>query len=71
MPMGEDGTLGEGIAVDKLSVGRDPGLSVETIPTSTIEHADNERDRRKIENSICLKNDLCCIGYLFKIVIYC
>jgi hypothetical protein len=46
MPMGKDGTLGDGIAVDKLSVGSDKGVDVESTPACSGRHADNERDRR-------------------------
>jgi len=61
MPVGKVGTLGEGSAVDMLSVGGDKGVAVETTPACTGRHADNERDRRKIEMRICLKNILDCI----------
>jgi hypothetical protein len=70
MPMGKAGTLGDGIAVDKLSVGRDKGVAVETTPACTRRHADNERDRRHTEMRTCLKNNLDRIGYLCHIVIY-
>jgi len=65
MPMGKDGTLGDGIAVDKLSVGSDKGVAVETTLACSGRHADNERDRRQTEIKTCLKNNLDCIGYLF------
>jgi len=65
MPVGKDGTLGDGIAVDKLSVGSDKGVSVETTPACCGTHADNERDRRQTEIRTCLKNNLDRIGHLF------
>jgi hypothetical protein len=64
VPIGKDGTLGDDVAVDKLSVGRDMGVAVETTPACTGRHADNERDRRQTEMRTCLKNNLDCIGYL-------
>jgi len=70
VPPSPIGTLGDGIAVDKLSVGRDKGVAVETTPACTEKHADNERDRRQIEMRIRLKNNLGRIGHLFYIVIY-
>jgi hypothetical protein len=70
MPMGKDGTLGDGMAVDKLSVGSDKGVSVETTPACCGRHADNERARRQTDIKTCLKNNLDCIGYLCYIVIY-
>jgi hypothetical protein len=62
--MGKDGTLGDGIAVDKLSVGRDKGVAVETTPACSGRHADNDRDRRQTETRTCLKNNLDRIGHL-------
>jgi len=41
VPMATGGTLGDGVAVDKLSVGRDTGVAVETTPACR-RHADNE-----------------------------
>jgi len=70
MPMGKGDTLGDGIAVDKLSVGRDMGVAVDTKTSCATRHADNERDRRHIEIRTCLKNNLDTIGYLCYIVIY-
>jgi hypothetical protein len=70
MPMGKDGTLGDGIAVDKLSVGSDKGVDVETTPACSGRHADNERDRRQTEMRTCLKNNLDRILHLCYIVIY-
>jgi len=61
MPMGKDGTLGDGIAVDKLSVGSDKGVAVETTLVCCGRHADNERDRRQTEIRTCFKNNLDCI----------
>jgi len=58
--MGKDVTLGDGIAVDKLSVGRDKGVAVETT-SACGRHADNERDRRQTEIRTCFKNNLDCI----------
>ena len=49
VPMGKGGTLVDGIAIDKLSVGRGKGVAVETTPACTEKHADNERDRRQTE----------------------
>jgi len=65
MPVGKDGTLGDCVAVDKLSVGSDKGVDVETTPACSGRHADNERDRRQTEMRTCLKNNLDCIGSLF------
>jgi hypothetical protein len=70
MPVGKGGSLGDGIAVDKLSVGRDIGVAVETTPACTGRHADNERDMRQTEIWTCLKDNLECIGHLCYIVIY-
>jgi len=70
VPMGTGGALGDGVAVDKLSVGRDTGVAVETTPACAGRHADNERDRRQIEMRTCLKNNLDRIGHLCYIVIY-
>ena len=70
MPVGKGGTLGDDIAVDKLSVGRDMGVAVETTPACTGRHADNERDRRKTEMRTGLKNNLDRIGHLCYSVIY-
>jgi len=61
LPMGKDGTLGDSIAVDKLSVGSDKGVAVETMLVCCGRHADNERDRRQAEIRICFKNNLDCI----------
>jgi hypothetical protein len=62
--------LGDGIAVDKLPVGRVLGVAVETTLACSGRHADNERDRRQTEIRTCLKNNLDCIGHLGYIVIY-
>jgi len=70
MPLGIDGTLGDGITVDKLSVGGDKGVAVETTSACSGRHADNERDRRETEIRTCLKNNLDCIGHLCYIVIH-
>jgi hypothetical protein len=70
MPTGKGGTPGDGIAVEKLSVGRDKGGGVETTPACSGRHADNERDRRHTEMRTCLKNNLDRIGHLCYIVIY-
>jgi len=70
MPVGKGVTLGDGMAVDKLSVGSVTGVSVETTPVCSGRHADNERDRRETEIRTCLKNNLDCIGHLFEIMIY-
>jgi hypothetical protein len=70
MPIGKGGTLGDGNAVDKLSVGRDKGAAVETTPACTRRHAGNERDRRHTEMRRCLKNNLDRNGHLCTIVIY-
>jgi hypothetical protein len=64
MPVGKGGTPGDGIAVDKLSVGRDKGVAVETTPACSGRHADNERDRRQTDMRICLKSNLDRIGHL-------
>jgi len=69
MSMGKDSMLGDGIAVDKLSVGRDKGVAVET-PGCTKRHADNERVSRQTEMRIRLKNNLGRIGHLCYSVIY-
>jgi len=69
MPVDKGGTLGDGIAVDKLSVGRDMGVAVETTPACSERHADNERDMRQTEIRTCLKNNLDCTGHLCYIVI--
>jgi hypothetical protein len=63
MPVGKDGSLVDGIAVGKLSVGSDRGVGVETTPACSGRHADNESDRRQVEIRTCLKNDLDFIGY--------
>ncbi len=62
-------TLGVGIAVDKLCVGRDKGVAVEATPACR-RHADKERDRRQTERRIGLKNNWDRIGHLCYIVIY-
>ncbi len=67
MPMGKDGTLGDDIAVDKLSVGRDKGVAVETTPACG-RHADNARDRKQTEIRICSKKNLDRILHLCYIV---
>jgi hypothetical protein len=68
--MGKAVTLGDGIAVDKLSVGRDKGVSVATTPTCTGTHAEIKRDRRLAEMRKCKKNNLDRIGHLLNFVIY-
>jgi len=69
MLAGKGGALEDGIAVDKLSVGRDKAGAVETTSACSTPQADNERDRRHIEMRTCLKNNLDCIGHLCYIMI--
>jgi len=64
MLVGKGVTLGEGIAADTLSVGRDKGVAVETCSEL---QADNERDSRQTEMRTCLKSNLDCIGHLCKL----
>jgi hypothetical protein len=63
--MGKGVTLGDGFAVDMLSVGSDKGAAVEMTSACSGIHADNARDRRQTEIRTCLKNNLDGIGYLF------
>jgi hypothetical protein len=69
MPVGKGGTLGDGIAVDKLSVGRDGAVAVEATPAGAGRHADNVRARRQTETGACFRNKLDRIGHLCHVVI--
>jgi hypothetical protein len=62
--VGKGSTAGDGIAVDKLSVGKDKGVVMETTPACSGRHAANERDRRQIDMMTCLENNLDLIGHL-------
>jgi len=64
MLMDKGGTLGYGIAVEKLSVGSEKGVAVATTPSCTRRHADNERVRRQTEIRTCLKDNMDRIGHL-------
>jgi hypothetical protein len=61
MSVGKDGSLGDGIAVDTLSVGSAEGAAVETTPACPGTHADSESDSRQTDIRTCLKKNLDCM----------